>query len=279
MLEFLRKWRRARKVAGLTVQPEMWRRVEAGLPFLDYLDAGQREQLRELARGFLVDKQFHGAQGLMLRDDIMLAIALQACLPILEIGLDAYRGWVGVVVYPGDFIIPRHEMDESGVVHEYDDEVLGEAWEGGPVLVSWHDEGDAPAGVNVVIHEFAHKLDMENGGVDGLPKLPAGMSRSAWAQAFNDAYQLFCDQVDAGERTFLDPYASESPGEFFAVASEAFFESPCQMEREFPAVYEQLRGFYRLDPAEGERRVREERRAEGQAGPDRIERPDGNRIA
>lgn len=275
MLEFLRKWRRARKLAGLTVPPGMWRRVEAGLPFLDYLDGNQRERLRELARGFLVEKQFHGAQGLVLRDDIMLAIALQACLPILGIGLDAYRGWVGVVVYSGDFIIPRREMDENGVVHEYDDEVLGEAWEGGPVLVSWYDEGDAPAGINVVIHEFAHKLDMANGGVDGLPLLPAGMSRSAWARAFNDAYRRFCEQVDAGERTFLDPYGSESPGEFFAVASEAFFESPCRMEHEFPAVYEQLRGFYRVDPAAGERRVREETGADGQFPQSRSDRQHG----
>jgi len=258
MLEFLRKWRRARKLAALTVPLATWGRVEAGLPFLDYLDADERARLRELARGFLVDKQFHGAQGIVLGDEILLAIALQACLPILNIGLDAYRGWVGVVVYPGDFIIPRHEMDEAGIVHEYDDEVLGEAWEGGPVLVSWHDESEAPAGVNVVIHEFAHKLDMENGDVDGLPLLPPGMSRAAWAKAFNDAYRRFCDQVDAGEETVLDPYASESPGEFFAVASEAFFETPCVMEHAFPAVYQQLRGFYRIDPAAGERRFREE---------------------
>ena len=264
MLEFLRKWRRTRKLAALTVPPGIWKRVEAGLPFLDYLDADERERLRELARGFLVDKQFHGARGLVLSDEMILAIALQACLPILNIGLDAYRGWVGVVVYPGDFVIPRHDMDENGVVHEYDDEVLGEAWEGGPVLVSWHDEGAAPAGINVVIHEFAHKLDMENGGADGLPVLPTGMSRITWANAFNEAYGRFCDQVDAGEETFLDPYASENPGEFFAVASEAFFETPCVLQQTFPAVYEQLRGFYRFDPAAGERRFDEESEHSGE---------------
>ena len=256
MLGFLRKWRRARRLAALNIAPELWQRVEDGLPFLDYLEAADRKRLRELAREFLVEKQFHGAHGLALTDDIVLAIALQACLPVLNIGLDAYRGWVGIVVYHGDFVIPRQEVDEAGVVHEYDDEVLGEAWEGGPVLVSWHGGEDAPAGVNVVIHEFAHKLDMENGGVDGLPLLPPGMSRGAWAAAFGEAYERFCARVDAGEKTFLDPYASESPAEFFAVASEAFFEAPCAFEEEFPAVYEQLHRFYRLDPAAGERRLK-----------------------
>jgi Mlc titration factor MtfA (ptsG expression regulator) len=253
MLDLFRKWRRERRLATLTVPPPLWARVEAMLPFLDFLDAEARPRLRELARGFLVEKEFYGAHGLELTDEMLLAIALQACLPILNIGLAAYRGWVGVVVYPGDFIIPRREIDENGVVHEYDAEVLGEAWEGGPVLVSWHDDGDAPAGVNVVIHEFAHKLDMANGNVDGLPILPPGMSRAAWANAFIHAYEHFCDAVDAGEETLLDPYGAESPAEFFAVASEAFFETPCRLEAELPAIYEQLRGFYRLDPAAGER--------------------------
>jgi len=256
MLGFLRRWRRARRLAAIRVPPELWARVEARLPFLAFLEPAERAALRELARAFLAEKQFHGAQGLVLSDEILLTVAVQACLPILHIGLDAYRGWVGVVVYPGDFVIPRHEMDEAGVVHEYDDEVLGEAWEGGPVLVSWHEAADAPPGVNVVIHEFAHKLDMANGEVDGLPALPAGMSATRWARVFGEAYERFCRDVDAGLDTLLDPYGAEHPGEFFAVASEAFFETPVQLAREYPAMYEQLRGFYRLDPAAGERRLR-----------------------
>jgi len=256
MLGFLRKWRRARRLAAIRVPPGLWARVEARLPFLDYLESADRLALRELARAFLAEKQFHGAQGLALTDEIMLTVAMQACLPILHIGLDAYRGWVGVVVYPGDFVIPRHEMDEDGVVHEYHDEVLGEAWEGGPVLVSWHGRADAPAGVNVVIHEFAHKLDMANGEVDGLPALPPGMSRVAWARDFGEAYERFCRAVDAGAETVLDPYGAEHPAEFFAVVSEAFFETPALVAQEYPAVYAQLCNFYRLDPAAGERRLR-----------------------
>lgn len=254
LIDAWRRWRTRRRMTAIQVPDQLWRRVERRLPFLDYLPAEARPRLREMARAFLAEKEFHGARGLELDDEMMLAIALQACLPVLNIGLEAYRGWVGVVVYPGDFVIPRQVMDEDGVVHEYDEAALGEAWEGGPVLVAWFDEpDDAPEGVNVVIHEFAHKLDMENGEVDGLPPLPPELSRAAWAEAFNEAYERFCRQVDAEQETVLDPYAAEHPGEFFAVAAEAFFETPLHLQADFPAVYAQLRAYFRLDPAAGER--------------------------
>ena len=232
-----------------TVDAAQWARVEARLPFLDHLDPTDRAHLREMALAFLASKQFHGAQGLELDDDMLLAIALQACLPVLHIGLQAYDGWVGVIVYPGDFLIPRRIVDEAGVLHEYEDEVLGEAWEGGPVLLSWFAGEDGPAGINVVIHEFAHKLDMENGGVDGLPRLRPGMSRRAWAEAFGKAYEDFCAEVDRGVDTAIDPYGAEHPGEFFAVVSEVFFEDPLVLRGRFPAVYDQLVHFYGMDPA------------------------------
>lgn len=245
---------RLRRLLGIAptrpaVEAAQWRRVEATLPFLDHLTAADRARLREMALAFLASKQFHGAQGLVLDDDMLLAIALQACLPVLHIGLQAYDGWVGVIVYPGDFLIPRRIVDEAGVLHEYEDEVLGEAWEGGPVLLSWFADEDAPAGVNVVIHEFAHKLDMENGGVDGLPCLRPGMSRRAWAEAFGKAYEDFCAEVDRGVDTAIDPYGAEHPGEFFAVVSEVFFEDPLVLRGRFPAVYDQLVHFYGMDPA------------------------------
>ena len=248
MLQFLRR------LLGIaparpTVDAAQWARVEASLPFLDHIGPADRARLREMALAFLGSKQFHGAQGLELDDDMLLAIALQACLPVLHIGLQAYDGWVGVIVYPGDFLIPRRIVDEAGVLHEYEDEVLGEAWEGGPVLLSWFADEDAPAGVNVVIHEFAHKLDMENGGVDGLPRLRAGMSRQAWAEAFGKAYEDFCAEVDRGIDTGIDPYGAEHPGEFFAVVSEVFFEDPLKLRGRFPRVYDQLAHFYGMDPA------------------------------
>ncbi len=233
------------------VATALWTRVEAGLPFLSHLSPADRGRLRELALTFIAAKEWHGAQGLELTPEIQLSIALQACLPVLKLGLDSYRGWVGVIVYPGDFVIPRRQMSEDGVVHEFDDEVAGEAWEGGPVLLSWFDRPEETDGMNVVIHEFAHKLDMLNGPPDGLPPLHEGMSRQAWADAFGPAYADFCARLDAGEETFIDPYAAEHPAEFFAVVSEVFFEAPQVLRAEYPVVYEQLRQFYRQDPAAG----------------------------
>ncbi len=235
--------------AALDITSADWARVEDGLPFLQFLPAGDRARLRELALAFVAQKEWHGAQGLILTPDIQLCIALQACLPVLNLGLDSYRGWVGIIVYPGDFVIPRHTMDETGVVHEYDDEVAGEAWEGGPVLLSWFDRPEEADGMNVVIHEFAHKLDMLNGPPDGLPPLHEDMSRQAWLAAFQPAYADFCTRVDSGKHTRMDPYAAEHPAEFFAVMSEAFFETPLLLREDYPSVYEQLRLFYRQDPA------------------------------
>ncbi|MDO8930896.1 MAG: zinc-dependent peptidase [Rhodocyclaceae bacterium] len=248
MIKLLREWRRRRAIEKIRVAEEVWQRVEALLPFLDRLARPDRLRLREMAREFVASKEWNGARGLSLTPELQLSIALQACLPVLNLGLDWYRGWVGLVVYPGDFVIPRQTMDETGVVHEYDDEVLGEAWEGGPVLISWFDKREEAAGVNVVIHEFAHKLDMTNGAVDGLPALHESMSRREWIATFETAYENFCRRVDRGEETRIDPYAAETPAEFFAVTSEAFFETPEILFHEYPAVYEQLSAFYRQAP-------------------------------
>jgi len=231
------------------VDTTQWARVEDGLPFLDYLAAADRSRLRAMALQFIAQKEWHGAQGLTLTQDIQLSIALQACLPVLKLGLDSYRGWVGIIVYPGDFVIPRKLMSEDGVVHEFEDSVAGEAWEGGPVLISWFDQREEADGMNVVIHEFAHKLDMLNGPPDGLPPLHEGMSRQDWLDAFEPAYEDFCARVDDDEGTAIDPYAAEHPAEFFAVTSELFFEAPDLLLAEYPAVYAQMKQFYRQDPA------------------------------
>jgi Mlc titration factor MtfA (ptsG expression regulator) len=176
-----------------------------------------------------------------------VSIAAQACLPILELGLDWYAGFTGIVVYPGDFRVRRAETDEHGVVHEWDDDLAGEAMPGGPVVLSWDATANDPQ-INVVIHEFAHKLDMLNGAADGLPPLHPGMDRAAWSAAFAEAYEGFCDALERGKDTWLDPYAAEHPSEFFAVISEAFFKQPAETRRRYPAVYDQLKLFYRQDP-------------------------------
>lgn len=250
MIGRLRKWLERRKLARIAVSETEWESVEARLPFLNRLDTAQRARLREMARQFLAEKQMSGARGLALQPEIQLSIALQACLPVLELGLEWYRGWIGIIVYPGDFVIPRLETDELGIVHEFDDAVLGEAWQGGPVLLSWFEQN--PDGINVVIHEFAHKLDMRDGCADGLPPLHQDMSRLAWLNAFEAAFEDFSRRVEnsatRGEDLALDPYAAAAPAEFFAVMSEAFFETPSLLMAEYPEVFEQLRLFYRQDP-------------------------------
>ncbi|MDR0577217.1 MAG: zinc-dependent peptidase [Candidatus Accumulibacter sp.] len=245
----------------------LWRKTIGGLPFLAGLDAGERARLRELAGRFLAEKEFTAAGGLELSDAMCASIAVQGCLPILNLGLECYRGWIGIVVYPDEFVIPRTVEDEFGVVHEYDDVASGEAWEGGPLLISWRDAQMAGDGYNVVIHEFAHKLDMLNGEIDGVPPLPAGIPREEWEDALLAAYDDFCARVDAAEARSerqgeafedtlaIDPYAAEHPGEFFAVLSETFFEAPGILRREYPILYDLFRRFYRQDPLRREARA------------------------
>lgn len=245
---WLKNWRRRRVLARHRVDERLWAAVSASLPFLAGLAADELRRLRSLALVFLAEKQFSGAHGFRVTDEVRLSIAVQACLPILELGIDAYGGWNEVVVHPGDFRVPIAETDDHGVVHEFHDERAGESWPGGPVVLSW-DAAAHATDMNVVIHEFAHKLDMANGAADGMPPLHAGMDRHEWQRAFQEAYEGFCDAVDRGKETWLDPYAAEAPGEFFAVVSEAFFEQPNQTRRRYPDVYDQLRRYYRQDPA------------------------------
>lgn len=244
-------WLRGRRAAA-PLPDALWQETVAGLPFLAALSSEEKSRLRALAEAFLAEKEFATAGGLELTDAMCASIAAQGCLPILNLGLEWYAGWVGIVVYPDEFVIPRSIEDEFGVVHEYDDIASGEAWEGGPLLISWRDAQMAGSGYNVAIHEFAHKLDMHNGAADGIPPLPTGVSRAIWEETLFAAYDDFCALVDeseeCGEDTLLDPYAAENPGEFFAVMSEAFFETPAILHEEYPAFYAQLARFYRQDP-------------------------------
>jgi len=251
MLRNIRAWWRRRQASRIEIQPELWHEVEACLPFLQPLCDDERRRLHQLVREFLVVKQWTGARGLQLTPSIQLAIAIQACLPILNLGLEWYAGWVGIIVYPGDFIIPRQMTDAAGVVHEFDDSVIGEAWHRGPVLLSWFDDEEldpAANGVNLVIHEFAHQLDMVNGSAEGMPPLHPGMSTRLWRESMSQAFEDFQGRVDAGEGTLIDAYAAEHPAEFFAVCSESFFGRPHELHAMYPAVYAQLKQFYRQDP-------------------------------
>jgi Mlc titration factor MtfA (ptsG expression regulator) len=249
MFGFFRTWRRKRALRRFALDEALWQHVTRSLPFLHGLTPAEEQRLKDCAALFLDEKEMHGARDFVLTDAVRLSIAVQACLPILNLGLDAYQGWVGIVIYPGEFKVQREEMDASGVVHEYNDELSGEAWPGGPVILSWQDVKLRAAGYNVVIHEFAHKLHMSRGHMDDFPLPHAHMDRERWLAAWDAAYDEFCAQVDRGVDTVIDPYASEQPAEFFAVLSEAFFTLPQAVRSIYPELYAQLAQFYQQDPA------------------------------
>ncbi|NTV70433.1 MAG: zinc-dependent peptidase [Azonexaceae bacterium] len=245
----MRRWLdRLRGKKAATIPDALWASTIAALPFLDDLTVNEKNELKTKAEAFLAEKEFSAAGGLDLTDEICVSIAAQGCLPILKLGLGAYREWVGIVVYPDEFVVPRRMEDESGVIHEYDDVLSGEAWEGGPLIISWYDVQMAGDGYNVVIHEFAHKLDMLNGEPDGMPALHSGITETEWEAKFSAAYDDFCQRVDNGEDTPIDPYASTDPAEFFAVFSESFFDIPDVVAREYPAIYGLLCRYYLQDP-------------------------------
>ena len=206
------------------------------------------QRLRELATLFLARKEFAGAGGLEVTDEMAVAIAAQACLPVLELGLEGYDGFVGIVVHPEPVAARRESMDEVGVVHRYTEELSGEAMDGGPLMLAWSDvagAADSAAwGYNVVIHEFVHVLDLHAARA-GLPKA-AGIA--SWARALAEQHSDFVARVDAGEDTFLDPYGAEAIEEFLAVAAEAFFVAPADLKLEEPDLYRLLADFFRQDP-------------------------------
>jgi Mlc titration factor MtfA (ptsG expression regulator) len=248
----LRRMRVERTLRRRAIPDDLWDLTVARYPFIARRSDDDLGSLRDLATLFLAQKEFHGAQGLAITDEIAVAIAAQACLPILRLGLVHYNGFVGIVVHPDEVVARREVMDEDGVVHLYDETVTGEAMEGGPVMLSWHDVAAAGEsagwGYNVVIHEFAHVLDMGDGAADGIPPLADRAARKAWAAVLDSEFNDFCDRVGAGHDTLLDPYGAEGVDEFFAVASEVFFVAPGDLRMEHPALYDLLAGYYQQNP-------------------------------
>lgn len=247
-------WREQRALERRAIPDDLWELTLLRLPFLARLDDADRAALRRLCSLFLDRKQFHGVGGLEVTDDMALMIAAQACLPVLRLGLHLYDGFVGIVVHPDEVVARRSVMDEDGVVHEYEENLTGEAMSGGPLMLAWSDVHDAAEAAelayNVVIHEFAHVIDMAAEGLaDGVPPLPDADVRAHWIEVIDASYEVFCGLVDDGIDTVVDPYGAEAVEEFFAVAVEAFFVAPVPFRRESPAMYDLLAGYFQQDPA------------------------------
>ncbi|VCU72278.1 Protein MtfA [Pigmentiphaga humi] len=254
------------------IDTELWTQTLAAHPFLARLLPEQQAALQARAAWFLASKAMTGAGGQEVTDEIRLSIAAQACLPILNLAPSLYDGWSEVIVYPSGFLIPRADVDEDGVVHEYVEEAAGEAWEGGPVVLSWEDAGPdglRPPGFNVVVHEFAHKLDLQYGQADGMPSLHAhpDIKPRLWRTVLERSFDALVDQLERIEAAIppdidpeseaadawyaqlpLDPYAATDEAEFFAVSSEAFFVHPAPLQAAMPEWYGLLARYYRQDP-------------------------------
>ena len=270
MMRWLRSLTGSRRARQTGIPSGLWEHTLAHYPFLQ---ASDTVALRTMARDFLDAKEFHGANGLHITDAMAIAIAAQACLPVLQVqtpwtGTAWYDDFVGIVVHPGSMRARRENVDEAGIVHQYAEVLSGEAMQDGPITLSWQDVAASGAtaaqGYNVVIHEFVHKIDMRDGMPDGCPPLYAGFmgadsaktARIAWRATLEQQYLAFCDRLSLAERfggepVWLDPYAATAQDEFFAVASEAYFVNRAQFASDFPGLLPMFDAFFNLQTAVG----------------------------
>ena len=252
MFDAIRRWRERRVLRTAAIPDDLWRGAIRAQPFLAIYTDDEVARLRDKVVLFLSGKGIFGVRGHEVTPLQRTVIAAQACVLVLNLDLALYDDFENVIVYPGEFV-PGHEWeDEYGVVHHDDAPLAGEAMPHGPVILSWPDvEASADwenEGINLVLHEFAHKIDMRDGVANGCPPLPADISPLLWQRTLQEAFDDFVQRVERGEGTAIDPYAAEDPAEFFAVLSEVFFAEPALLHGEYPSVYRLLRMFYRQDP-------------------------------
>jgi len=233
-----------------TITQLQWDEAYQSLPLLKGLSVEENKSLKELCVLFIHNKTFEGAQGFEITSKVLLVISLQACLPILKLGLDCYRNFSTIIVYPAGFKTNRKVVDENGVVDHDRKHTLGESWLSGPVILSWCDSETAGMidGSNLVIHEFAHKLDMQNGVANGFPPLHKGLKRNDWVREFTKAFTYFERKCTKNDLHGIDCYAATSPAEFFSVFSEVFFERPGRIKKYFPEIHTLLELYYRQTP-------------------------------
>ena len=228
-----------------------WHNVINNIALLNNLSSTEKVRLRQLSGLFLAHKTMVGVRGIELTRAMQISIAAQACLPILNLGLAAYNGWIELVIYPGAFKVNRNFTDANGLVHQENQDLSGESWERGPLILSWdsieQESRQLIPGHNVIIHEFAHKLDMLNGRANGMPPLHPNMPIETWTRTLSQAFETLNKNLDHFHYSYINPYASTNPAEFFAVISEYFFTAPNILHKHCPQVYTQLKQYYRQD--------------------------------
>jgi MtfA peptidase len=278
LFSYLRRRRREGILRDKPLGDAAWAAVLRRKSPFGFLTGERLSRLRDYATIFAREKQFIMAEGSGELDESDLAlICAMACLPVLELGLDSYRGWSSIILRPEGFLAPRDEVDEYGLASDFEEDSAGLVLETGSVVLSLEDvrEAGRGEGYNVVIHEMAHKLDDLNGQFDGVPDLDpdCGISRTEWRSVFSEALEGFRRKLESRERLAfrrgggkrsrggmpvrgagpsIDPYAAEDPPEFFAVCCEHFFETPERLRSSLPEVYALLARYFRLDPLKPE---------------------------
>ena len=245
--------RRRRKVRARPF-PAAWHEIlERRVPYVRRLPANLRRQLERHMQVFIAEKRFLGCDGLEITQEMRVSIAAQACLLILNRRTDYFPNLSQILVYPGAFIVERLRAEPSGVLQEQRHALSGESWTHGQVVISWEDALEGAAivddGRNVVIHEFAHQLDQQKGYANGAPWLGRRDRYARWSQVMLGEFARLQGEAAMQQPSLFSHYGATHPAEFFAVVSEVFFEQPRQMAAMHPALYEELRGFYRVDPS------------------------------
>lgn len=246
---FLREWLRRRKARQPF--PTAWRKQLQRLPYYARLPADLKLQLQRHIQVLLAEKEFIGCGGLVIDDEMRLIIAAQACLLLLNRRDGYFPGLHSVLLYPDSFVVNRQEHDALGLMHEQQQVLAGESWSQGKVILSWSDvlagtAADSPH--NVVIHEFAHQLDQQDGAMNGIPPMPNATLRTRWTEVFAREYAQLEDALAHNQPTLLNPYAATNPAEFFAVTSETFFMQPTLLAAQHGELYELLSRYYRIHP-------------------------------
>jgi Mlc titration factor MtfA (ptsG expression regulator) len=250
--------RRRRQLLAEPFPPAWLGPLEKNVAHYAVLSDAEKAKLRDTLRILIAEKNWEGCRGLVITDEMKVTVGALASLLLLGIEHDYFHTVQTVLVYPSSFRRPADDRVEGDLVPERGEELLGEAWYRGPVVLSWPDSLEAAqfpgAYPNTVLHEFAHQLDYTNGLIDGTPQLESDAQRAQWREVMTAEYERLIRRSEEGRPTLLDPYGATNEGEFFAVATESFFDQPVEMAQMRPRLYGVLRDYYRQDPAERARR-------------------------